>query len=78
MLYIERPTKGNSMSHHGVPYSAAVCLAADLVSEHGENPEYDRGVTELLAELYATYGMFMSTRCEEITADIKEIHNENH
>lgn len=33
-------------------YEQAVRIAADLMSDHGENSEYDRGMIELLCDLF--------------------------
>ena len=35
-----------------IDYMDSVKIAADLMSEHGENAEYDRGMVELLCDLY--------------------------
>lgn len=35
-----------------ITYENAIRYAGDLASEHGENPEYDRALVELLADLF--------------------------
>lgn len=35
-----------------MPYEAALEIGANLLSEHGENPEYDRALSELLGDMY--------------------------
>ena len=35
-----------------IKYKDAIKVAADLLSDHGENPEYDRAITELVGDLF--------------------------
>jgi len=54
-------------------YRIAIQSAAEIVSEHGENPEYDRGVYELLAGLFGEVGVFTEDRAAEIEADVRAV-----
>lgn len=54
-------------------YAHAIQSAADVVSEHGENPEYDRGVYNLLAEMFGVHDMFTCDRMDEIEAEVRAI-----
>lgn len=54
-------------------YRIAIQEAADLVSEHGENPEYDRGVYELLAGLFGMLDVPTDERAAMIEADVRAI-----
>lgn len=46
--------------------STAIILARGIVSENGENPEFDRGVLNLLAELYPVEGQPTDERMEDL------------
>jgi len=45
--------------------------ALGLLSENGENPEYDRALADLLAELDPFDGQPHSERSDEILADLR-------
>lgn len=48
---------------------AVMALASDLV-ENGENKEYTRGISELIAYMFPVEGETPSDRVEEITAQL--------
>lgn len=53
-------------------FDDAVREARDLVSEDGENPEYDRAIYELLARIWGVPGMFTDDRAAEIEQLVRE------
>jgi len=52
-------------------YLTAIDMAAELASESGENPEYDRALSELLAAMYPVKGWEFYALSERILSDIK-------
>jgi hypothetical protein len=60
-----------------ITFGEAVSLAAALASD-GENPEYDRGMAELLGDLFPVADVALSDRAEDIGALIREVrHQQN-
>lgn len=55
-------------------YADAINIARDLLSEDGENPEYDRAITELVADLYGVSGVLMDERKEQVARDLRALH----
>lgn len=47
--------------------------ASDLISEHGENPEYDRAIVELTGDLI---GGYTSDELWSLEARIREFHED--
>ena len=56
-----------------VTLQAAVLAAAEIVSVHGEVEEFDRGVYNLIAELFGVEDMDTSDRMDEIEAMVRAI-----
>lgn len=61
------------MSTDPITYEEMVHIAANLSSENGENPEYDRGMAELIADsrLGGIVGMTLDERAFQVLADIR-------
>lgn len=51
-------------------YATALFVARLLLSEGDENPEYDRGIVELLADLFDPSGLGMDTSVPQVRADL--------
>jgi hypothetical protein len=56
------------------PYDQALDVAADLLRD-GADSEYHRGIVELLADMYATSGVYMADRKDEIEKELRERMN---
>lgn len=54
-------------------YKDAVTTAAMLIETPGENPEYERGCINLLADMFGVPGMDVGERMEQVAADIDAI-----
>jgi hypothetical protein len=52
-------------------YVAFIETAAGLASEDGENPEYDRGMAELIADSFGIPGMPLDERTKTVLAEIR-------
>lgn len=52
-------------------YPDALATAADRIEQLGSNPEYERGMVNLLADLYAEPEKDTGARMEEIEADLR-------
>lgn len=55
-----------------VTYAEMVDIAANLASENAENPEYDRGMAELIADsrIGGVLGVSLDERAQQVLADI--------
>ena len=51
-------------------YQHALVIAADRIERLGDNPEYERGMINLLADLYPIHEMDTGTRMEMIERDV--------
>lgn len=57
----------------GVTYQQCIESAAAIVSEHGENSEYDRGMYELIAGLFGIEGYPTYERSTVVAADVRAL-----
>ncbi len=67
------------MNINGVEYVSVQRLkimAVGLLSENGENPEYDRALSELIAEADPVYGMPLDIRADQMLNDLRFIQGE--
>lgn len=51
-------------------YQEALAVARGLVESSERNPEYERGIIELLADLFGKPGVFLSDRKDEVVRDL--------
>lgn len=66
------------MNINGVAYVSVQALkfrAVDLMSEHDENPEYDRALSELIAEIDPVPSMPLDQRADQILTDLRFIRD---
>lgn len=54
-------------------YSEALAIAFDLIETPGTNPEYERGMVELLADLFPVTDMDTGERKEQIEQDLRDL-----
>jgi len=60
----------NEMDSATVTFREAIIAALDLKSEDGENGEYDRGLCELIADLWGKRYMELGDRKVEVARDL--------
>jgi hypothetical protein len=53
-----------------ISYVDALGIARDRIEERGTNPEYERGMVNLLADLFPIIDMDTGTRMEQVESDL--------
>lgn len=56
-----------------IAYGQLLAYGANLLSVHGENTEHDRGISELIADVFAKKDMHHSDRAKEVMKDMREL-----
>jgi hypothetical protein len=59
-----------------IELDAIYFVAVDLLSEDGENPEYDRAIADMVAEIDAIDGMDLDTRSGMVANDLRRMKKE--